>query len=96
MALDSHSSPPPIIIINIVDVYNTLIFFCVLNVKYAAFAEVPELLQYMKKNYQFWKDQEASGVTGLPAEYTIPQTPTDLVRKIEFETLAECKETLDS
>jgi len=61
-----------------------------------AFAEVPELLQYMKKNYQFWKDQEASGVTGLPAEYTIPQTPTDLVRKIEFETLAECKETLDS
>lgn len=61
-----------------------------------AFAEVPELLQHMKKNYQFWKDQEAIGVTGLPPEYMIPQTPTDLVRKIEFETLAECKETFDS
>ena len=63
---------------------------------YSAFAEVPELLQHMKKNYQFWKDQEAIGVTGLPPEYMIPQTPTDLVRKIEFETLAECKETFDS
>ncbi len=60
-----------------------------------AFAEVPDLLQHMKRNYQFWKEQEANGVTGLPPEFSIPQTPTELVRKIEFETLAECKETLD-
>ncbi|XP_057371370.1 high affinity cAMP-specific and IBMX-insensitive 3',5'-cyclic phosphodiesterase 8A-like [Daphnia carinata] len=61
-----------------------------------AFAEVPELLQHMKRNYQFWKEQEAMGVTGLPPEYIIPLTPTELVRKIEFETLAECKETVES
>ena len=36
------------------------------------------------------------GVTGLPPEYIIPLTPTELVRKIEFETLAECKETIES
>lgn len=57
-----------------------------------AFAEVPELLQHMKRNYQFWKEQEAMGVTGLPAEFSIPQTPTDLARKIEFDTLAESNE----
>lgn len=50
----------------------------------------------MKRNYQFWKDQEAAGITGLPPEYAIPLTPTDLVRKIEFETLAEGKESLES
>ena len=61
-----------------------------------AFAEVPELLQHLKRNYQFWKDQEAAGITGLPPEYAIPQTPTELVRKIEFETLAEGKESLES
>ena len=61
----------------------------------AAYAEVPELLQHMKRNYQFWKEQEIMGVTGLPPEHIIPLTPTELVRKIEFETLAECKETVE-
>ncbi|XP_032778447.2 high affinity cAMP-specific and IBMX-insensitive 3',5'-cyclic phosphodiesterase 8A isoform X1 [Daphnia magna] len=60
-----------------------------------AYAEVPELLQHMKRNYQFWKEQETMGVTGLPPEHIIPLTPTELVRKIEFETLAECKETVE-
>ena len=60
-----------------------------------AYAEVPELLQHMKRNYQFWKEQEIMGVTGLPPEHIIPLTPTELVRKIEFETLAECKETVE-
>lgn len=36
------------------------------------------------------------GVTGLPPEYMIPLTPTELVRKLEFETLAECKENVES
>lgn len=62
----------------------------------AAFAEVPDLLSHMKKNYQFWKEQEAMGVTGLPPEFIVPLTPTELVRKIEFETLAECKENAES
>jgi hypothetical protein len=61
--------------------------------KLAAFIDVPELVAHIKRNYQFWKDQDAAGITGLPPEYMIPQTPTDLVRKIEFETLAEAKET---
>lgn len=61
----------------------------------AAYAEVPELLQHMKRNYQFWKEQEIMGVTGLPPEHIIPLTPTELVRKIEFEALAECKETVE-
>jgi hypothetical protein len=65
------------------------IIFC------AAYAEVPELLQHMKRNYQFWKEQEIMGVTGLPPEHIIPLTPTELVRKIEFEALAECKETVE-
>ncbi|XP_046643616.1 high affinity cAMP-specific and IBMX-insensitive 3',5'-cyclic phosphodiesterase 8A-like isoform X1 [Daphnia pulicaria] len=60
-----------------------------------AYAEVPELLQHMKRNYQFWKEQEIMGVTGLPPEHIIPLTPTELVRKIEFEALAECKETVE-
>lgn len=36
------------------------------------------------------------GVTGLPADFIIPQTPTELARKIEFETLAECKESAEN
>ena len=63
---------------------------------FPAFAEIPELLQHIRRNYQFWRDQDAMGVTGLPADHSIPQTPTDLVRKIEFETLTEGKETPES
>ena len=59
-----------------------------------AFAEIPELMNHMKENYQFWKDQDAAGVTGIPAGYASshPATPTDITPR-KIQTLAEAKES---
>ena len=51
-------------------------------------------MNHMKENYQFWKDQDAAGVTGIPAGYASshPATPTDITPR-KIQTLAEAKES---
>lgn len=48
------------------------------------FADVPELIGHIKRNYQFWKDQEAAGVTGLPAvECRLDETFDEETRDVQ-------------
>ena len=40
----------------------------------AAFIDMPELLQYLKGNYTFWKEKEAQGITSIQDFVTVQDT----------------------